>query len=350
MLCFQCGAAVDLTSARMPPTISYSIREELLTSNLCPLDSEIPSIKRLLADPQPRVEALNAQIGGLQAALANLVRERDDLVSHAERYRAVLSPIRRVPPELVAEVFRLVPFTRKIQNKTVTKPPWTLGHICSSWRETALGCPLLWRSFTLTTSNFRSEAMITAQLPRTANVPLLVNFEWNNDADGGACALLGLLLPHSSRWQSLRIRCHHHAAAEIVLESLQVIKGRISQLEKLEFFVGRTVHPTPSNKWEMFSISPRLSEVLLTEVLWHGYSPQFSIPWSQIRNYRAVLTSIQQLDILSKSPNLVGCSIGFDDALSTHGDTMVVLPLLRRLSVEGSSILDHITAPSLEHL
>ncbi|KAJ7622429.1 hypothetical protein FB45DRAFT_1091395, partial [Roridomyces roridus] len=152
MLCFQCGTAVDLTnSARMPPTNNspHSIRNELLTSNLCPLESEIPYIKRLIADPQPRLDALNAQIDILQTALAKVVRERDDLVCHTQRYRAVLSPIRRLPPELVAEILKLVPFTRKIEDKTIRQPPWTLGHICRSWRETALGCPFLWRSFTL---------------------------------------------------------------------------------------------------------------------------------------------------------------------------------------------------------
>ncbi|KAJ7606251.1 hypothetical protein FB45DRAFT_1041445 [Roridomyces roridus] len=100
----------------------------------------------------------------------------------------------------------------------------------------------------------------------------------------------------------------------------------------------------------MFSVAPRLSELLITDVLWDGYSPQLSIPWTQIRRYRGVFKSSQQLNILRQSANLVECSIGFDDVTTTHGNIMVVLPLLRRLCVEGSNILDHFTAPALEDL
>ncbi|KAJ7606211.1 hypothetical protein FB45DRAFT_718361, partial [Roridomyces roridus] len=115
-----------------------------LTSNVCPLDSEIPNIENSIADPQPRVAALNTQIDILQTALANLVRDQDDLVAHAEQCRAVLAPIRHVPPGLVADIMRLVPCTRKIADKMIEQPPWILGPICRSWRETLLQCPLLW--------------------------------------------------------------------------------------------------------------------------------------------------------------------------------------------------------------
>ncbi|KAJ7606234.1 hypothetical protein FB45DRAFT_950898 [Roridomyces roridus] len=354
MLCVQCGAAVDVTSAKIPPTTSYSIRNELLTSNLCPLESEVPYIERIIEDHQPRVNALNAQIDILQTALARFVRERNGLVSRAERYRAVLAPIRRLPPELVAEILKLVPFTRGIAYKTIEQPPWTLGHICRSWRETLLQCPLLWRRFTFTASPAAFPPdMIETQLLRAAHSPLAIDFEWDKftwTSDDRAGVLWNPLLLHSSRWQSLRIRCHDQTTSDIILQLLEVIKGRIPQLEKVEFCVKRRVRPASTKEWDMFSIAPQLSEFLTTEALWDGYSPHFSIPWTQIRRYRGVYSSTHQLDILRKAPNLVDCSIGFDVTLATHGDVMLVLPPLRRLLVEGTSILDHLTAPSLELL
>ncbi|KAF8173155.1 hypothetical protein K438DRAFT_1547239, partial [Mycena galopus ATCC 62051] len=112
-----------------------------LTSNNPPLESEIPVIRDIVSDGQDRVEALDAQIYILQAAVAELVRKRDEAAESTRERRAILSPIRRVPPELICNIFDLT-----IQSSAefcdpksdTTEPPWYLGHICRRWRHYAL--------------------------------------------------------------------------------------------------------------------------------------------------------------------------------------------------------------------
>ncbi|KAJ7260930.1 hypothetical protein B0H12DRAFT_962754, partial [Mycena haematopus] len=66
----------------------------------------------------------------------------------------ILSPIRRVPPEIVAEIFLyfapsiihpsdFLPDIRRT-HPTHVWLPWKLGHICYQWRTTALSLRPLW--------------------------------------------------------------------------------------------------------------------------------------------------------------------------------------------------------------
>ncbi|KAJ6592659.1 hypothetical protein B0H19DRAFT_892986, partial [Mycena capillaripes] len=112
-----------------------------LRGNEPPHDSEIPFIRDTISDSQNQVDALDAQIHGLEAALAELVRRRDEATRRVVQYRSAIHPIRRMPPELICEIFSLtLPSEEEIPNNS----PWHLGHICRSWRFAGLAYPQLW--------------------------------------------------------------------------------------------------------------------------------------------------------------------------------------------------------------
>ncbi|KAJ7606228.1 hypothetical protein FB45DRAFT_1012035 [Roridomyces roridus] len=269
------------------------------------------------------------------------------------------SPVTRVPPELLYEIFeRVPPWPRLIGLDTVDHAPWRLGHICKSWREIALACPTIWNTLTIIHGEGSEESfprtMVETQLARTSlGAPLHIHFKWCREEGKPVVPLeensvWDLFLPLSDRWESLRIQCPNTATGRVLLDLLKATKCRLSQLAHLEFLVDNG--QLSDNGWDAFATAPRLSEVFLTDILYERYSPGFPIPWAQIKHYRGVPSGAEQLDILQKTPKLVECTIGYDDSDLTHGTTMVVLPLLRRLSVEGASILDHITAPALQLL
>ncbi|KAJ7137558.1 hypothetical protein C8R43DRAFT_851623, partial [Mycena crocata] len=92
-----------------------------------------------------RSDALDLQIEAVQATLAGLVDGRTKMTEFVHKHTALLSPIRRIPPKLLDDIFSLVsPSKRRIGGATIQQPPWHLGHICSSWRRTALAYPHLW--------------------------------------------------------------------------------------------------------------------------------------------------------------------------------------------------------------
>ncbi|KAJ6556365.1 hypothetical protein B0H19DRAFT_910511, partial [Mycena capillaripes] len=110
-----------------------------LTSNDIPLDSEIPSICAFISDGQKQLDAFDIQIADLQTALAQLVRRRGETARRVRQYSAILSPVRRMPAELVCEIF-----VWTLPEDNAAKPPWHLGHICQSWRRWLLSYPTFW--------------------------------------------------------------------------------------------------------------------------------------------------------------------------------------------------------------
>ncbi|KAJ7842284.1 hypothetical protein B0H13DRAFT_1521732, partial [Mycena leptocephala] len=110
----------------------------LVRSNDVPLDSEALVIRSIVSDGEGRMRALDAHIFHLQATLAQLSQRRDEMVEHLRVHRAIFSPIRRVPMELVCAIFALASVQNRVKSGT---PPWRLGFICRSWRHYALTYP-----------------------------------------------------------------------------------------------------------------------------------------------------------------------------------------------------------------
>jgi hypothetical protein len=174
----------------LPPPIetpgqltSFRNLSHLLTSNEVPLDAEAASISQLVTDGQNRVDSLTASIDILQSMLAPLLSQRDELVESVRRHKAVLSPVRRMPPELICAICEMAPpHKRYIDGDVVDQPPWRLGQICRAWRGSALSYPSLWTSIHILvpplTAQLPDISMIETILARSANRPLNVRFDY----------------------------------------------------------------------------------------------------------------------------------------------------------------------------
>ncbi|KAJ6561943.1 hypothetical protein B0H19DRAFT_942759, partial [Mycena capillaripes] len=128
-----------------PVAISSLSVDNLLATNDPPTDVETSLIRDFITNGALRVDALNAQIDLLRATIDRLIAERDDVADRTQQYLTILSPIRRVPPELVCEIFRwTLPHITIVAGQAVERPPWYLGHISKTWREIALAYPFLW--------------------------------------------------------------------------------------------------------------------------------------------------------------------------------------------------------------
>jgi len=212
--CWKCEAPPTALADELPmdtPPIDFS---QLLASNDSPLFSHIPSIRQTVTFSRLRVDALDAQIDALRATMEQLIEERDETAERVEQYTAILSPVRRVPAELICEIFSWTsPRPRKIGENSVAQPPWHLGHICRSWRDTALGNTLLWNSISILHSSRHPHqntfplSMIETQLFRSANTPLVLDFDWDQMVSGDSL-LLALLVLHCERWSSMRVNPH----------------------------------------------------------------------------------------------------------------------------------------------
>ncbi|KAJ7607856.1 hypothetical protein FB45DRAFT_1130493, partial [Roridomyces roridus] len=153
-ICSKCGtppltSAINatiqsLTHAAAPGTRLHT----LIRSNEPPEPLEVPFIQSSTREIDASLASLDAEISRLQERLRCLQQDRSELVDHQRTHRSIISPLRRMPAGILAEIFMSsLPtvaefFGRKsFQTKA---SPWLWTHICSHWRKVAISTPAMW--------------------------------------------------------------------------------------------------------------------------------------------------------------------------------------------------------------
>ncbi|KAJ7140390.1 hypothetical protein C8R46DRAFT_1135556 [Mycena filopes] len=326
-------------------SLEFPELNHLLGRNDPPLESEIQAIHKAIASGQTRMDVLDAQIRLLQSTLAKLLQSRSETAQLVQKHRGVLSPVRRIPPELLGEIFGMA--SGDTSDADWREPPWYLGQVCCAWRRTALADTSLWNSITLSPSQ-SSESSINAQLIRSTGAPL--DIYWPDRRHMKSHALLGIVLPHCERWRTLRMKMDYYDDTPAPLALLVPITGRLHSLQTLEMdWAPWKIIP------QVFASAPKLRTILLGSVEYNQtrFTAVTHAPWGQITRYRGICRPNLHLDILAAAPRLRICSLGFMgthtfDPLAHPGG--VVLQDLRRLRTAQAFILPHIIAPALEAL
>ncbi|KAK7453571.1 hypothetical protein VKT23_011848 [Stygiomarasmius scandens] len=118
----------------------------LLGTNHAASDDEAREIHQLLARPLEKLDYLNSEITRLETTLSVLKQERDHVEQYIDAHKALLSPARRLPSEILSEIFvHCLPQGRNA-TRSLTDAPLLLGQICRVWREVSLSTPYLWTS------------------------------------------------------------------------------------------------------------------------------------------------------------------------------------------------------------
>ncbi|KAF7296700.1 hypothetical protein HMN09_01079100 [Mycena chlorophos] len=115
-----------------------------LGTNYSPTQHEVAQLHALLAEPTHRLQLLDAQIAQIQKTLDDAFVERERLAAYVDEYKALLSPIRRVPEDVLREIFVACLPTDRNCFMSATEPPLLLGRVCSQWRHIAQTTPALW--------------------------------------------------------------------------------------------------------------------------------------------------------------------------------------------------------------
>ncbi|KAF7366672.1 F-box domain-containing protein [Mycena sanguinolenta] len=148
-LCSKCGSP---SFSSPGPIIDVSITPEtrhytLLNTNEPPDDSELTFIHSVVSETSARLTRLDDEISKLQEKLKQLEDERATLLSYRTRNKAILSPLRRMPPEVLSEIFSwtLLPTIDALGiGFHMAQSPWLLTRISSRWRAVCLSTTSLW--------------------------------------------------------------------------------------------------------------------------------------------------------------------------------------------------------------
>ncbi|KAJ2922792.1 hypothetical protein H1R20_g14299, partial [Candolleomyces eurysporus] len=294
---------------------------ELLGTNTVPSSIQADAIRQFL-------DGVDNELQQLESILLKLAERRDSLRSSADGHRALLSPARKLYPDLLREIFAHCPKgapTHYPDTTSINLPdnfsphhgPLLLTQICRSWRQTAITTPNIWSTIRFVLGPRSKTDPINLWLERSANCDLTIALlEHPNPSSraaiwGLSCneEALGLLASQAHRWKSaffsLCIGGPHWVA-------LDGAKGKMERLRHL------TVHPSPGlNQRIMPTLFTGLSGLTYLSLNRHVSGEGFPEDGSNIKHFRyekhegshggSFVPIGECLEITRRLPNLESC-------------------------------------------
>ncbi|KAF9052420.1 hypothetical protein BDZ89DRAFT_1107659 [Hymenopellis radicata] len=306
-----------------------------------------------------------ADLAEIQKDMSRLMGEHDAVAS---AYAAVLSPVRRVPPEIWTEVFKYCatwPAWLEI-HLISTFPPWIYSRVCASWRAIVFSMPRLWEE------NIRIHAPECMALKDPAAILRTVvnlcspthgfTFRFFGSRYGKTMPmdavpglpLLELLIQESPRWRSASL----HLACQGQVDVVAAVRGRLQLLSSLN--LSCNLSDALSN-WKPESIrgfedAPALTRLHIDGSNWK-FEERSRFPWSQLSFLHDGRTCVEDepvdstyyTDILSQSPGLEYVKI-----MASHEPNVVpsrvVHTGVKSLEFCDCSILSNFAFPNLTRI
>ncbi|KAF9061320.1 hypothetical protein BDP27DRAFT_1429132 [Rhodocollybia butyracea] len=341
--CPQCGfhlytASADTESAHtnhelLPASIEYFLR-----NNESPPESgDLLDIQTLLHQAENASADLESQISQMKESIRRLTFQRERITANIQAYRTVLHPIRRLPADIILEIFDWcvsvqsiepdsvvldnpelkLPGLRVVQSLHSVHPPWNLGQVSRNWRNIALSSPKLWSSVSIFLRTTHPSAsiqrrvelsqvsLLSIYLTRSHDYPLSVYI----NSLHAEHPLLSMIYAQSHRWRN--------AVLYLPVETLRnlsfSIKGALPMLRTLLLSVTRDPGAcnTAQENWEnvitgdvvidAFQYAPSLKCLAISQI--PSFPTLFTMPWDQLLRFECNLKS-QAHQLSENSMNL----------------------------------------------
>ncbi|KAF7299758.1 hypothetical protein HMN09_00981700 [Mycena chlorophos] len=195
-----------------------------LDTNYCPTDNELEQIKSFLVEARAR--------------LARIDQERDALAGEIAAYEALISPIRRIPDDVLEEIFSACLPPDRNCAMSASDAPLLLSRVCGRWRNVAFRTPSLWSRLHIAQPAVRGwlpmlskdeawENMISSKvaqrlaaarqwLERSGDCPLTISFVAAEGSDPHAqAAFFQLLVDYIRRWRAISLKFQLLAGSEL---------------------------------------------------------------------------------------------------------------------------------------
>ncbi|KAK7024769.1 hypothetical protein R3P38DRAFT_2707676, partial [Favolaschia claudopus] len=344
------------------PFIEQSLAAAL--NRLAVLKAEKDKILQKVATPHSmdlplHLEARTKQLDGAPRipALDRTIRLQKCVIN---AHKSILSAVRRLPPEILGEIFYLaLPARADWFYSDISEPvpgsPWLLSHVCRKWRAAVRGNALLWSNIRVDTIKLHSRLFhsffeqrdrrgLETQIALSANTPLSVDL-WITRAIKPDSPKLPkffeIVFGQSNRWKQLNVRWSGDPPSLYLLSS---ITGQLPHLQRLIFHPHGLFDPLPAELHALFAVAPALREVLLTGNDFMVPSPPLDLPWHQLERLRMCSNQAYIVQNLPKAVNLLDCAIA-------PTPIPLLLPNVRRLTLcDAKPDWLKLDTPLLEHL
>ncbi|KAJ6588665.1 hypothetical protein B0H19DRAFT_1226429 [Mycena capillaripes] len=344
-----------------------------LGTNYCPKDEEILEIKTLLAEPSLRLKRLDEEIAELQKAIDKLAAERDELGAFVEGHKALMSPVRRLPLDVIQGIFIACLPTHRNCVMSASEVPVLLGHICSSWRAISFSTPRLWARLHVVEppwggrfgsadeliDNKAAERLEVTKmwLGRSAQCPLSISLYVGPEHASHSVTpstpepfpggkYLQALVAFAPRWQHISLTM---SASMLHVNTGHLTAGDVPLLESVTFDVQPRYPPLPNVTWNHCEMlrSPRISSFSISG---NSFFPdKLPLHWDKLTDlaisghvWETLMTSEGVLQILSGCLRLRSCKFVVNDGGITQillQHPVVELSFLHTLELDFGNII-----------
>ncbi|KAJ7045134.1 hypothetical protein C8F04DRAFT_1174116 [Mycena alexandri] len=333
-----------------------------LGSNYCPTDEEVPQICALLVDPSSRLKQLDDEIADLQKTIDKLAERRASLGAFVDAHRALLSPIRRLPLDVIEEIFVACLPTHRNCVMSVSEAPVLLGRICSSWRAISFTTTRLWTRLHVVCPARPSDlgtlidarvaqrlGVVKTWLARSGQLPLSISLYGYSESP----YFLQALLPFVSRLQHIQFMTTPPSFEPLS----HITEADVPVLETIAF----AYLPRRDEGWEHFAMfrGPRISGFTASAV--DFTTGNLPLRWHQLtilemERSGGNISSQKLLKLLSRCPELRICKLWANnsDGAPHSPVELKFLHTLRLAPMMGGAaltfLLDRLTLPELRNL
>jgi len=331
----------------------------------------------------------DARIAELEATLREVTKKRTELHNMGSAHEALVSPLRRVPPEILQLIFVWCLPQNHNSVMHASEAPVLLGRVCSEWRRISLATPEVWASLHIVPPNVnfsnpgssaarfeRKRELVKMWLERSGACPLSISLVWfagDSEEEVKLCAsLLEVLVPMCGRWRMLDFQ----VPLKMFTPFIGLTVEDVPLLEGMSLMDNRTPLDTVAvDRWpESLTFAESATKLRnFTLTFFSGGIRLPSIPWPQLTtlylesNIAFFFTdSREMLNTLSGCANLQSCTLKFPLSHTAllpaykKLDSPIVLPQLQILCVDGdqhlhntfhmSNTLTNLCAPKLRKL
>jgi hypothetical protein len=340
--------------------------DAILSSNIPPTCGEAAFVKGLLKGEATTLSALFQDIAHLENRLRTLYEQYRDSHAKVQRYQAVLSPVRLLPPELVRRIFLFCIGDSAVEVPPFPNtPPLSLAQICSGWREVALATPELWKNITFSgdsthgIANFKNLAQLWLSRCHTTPASLTFSLRCQTAIDN---LLLDVIAPYSTSIEALEL----HLDTALFAAFADFPPEAFPRLRRIRFYGSRIEgHSSRGGLrlWDPvtvpFQFAPQLTDVFISIPETKIDLEDLNLPWSQLSSLHlaeSIVTSTAFLRVFAACSKLVSCSVRVvSENATTPADSDITLPFLTSLSlfVEAggmAEVLCNISTPAIKTL
>jgi hypothetical protein len=207
MICTICGTKKAYENRFDIVDASAKVKEMLQTFPLSrsPHSSAIP---QMLSDAEADSRQYEAEIAQLHSLMLFLRTKQQSVEKQMEHLKSLTSPIRRLPVEILTEIFLIVCEGKKVvfsHYRRHIQTPFALASVCSGWRKVVMGISGSWARFCIVSCDRDRDSMVPSDLTsslslclaRSKSSPLSVRVV------GAPNTLFNRLAELSSQWEEL---------------------------------------------------------------------------------------------------------------------------------------------------